>query len=218
MAVSPLAAQREAIVRVCGRLFQRELIAGQDGNVSVRLPRGRVLVTPAGLSKVDVRARDLVELRLDGTKVRGERNASSEVLVHLAAYVARPDVMAVVHAHPPTATGFAVAGVPLDYDALAELVYNVGRVPTVPYLMPGTRALAERVAEDLLTHDVVLLANHGALSVGPTLTIAHQRMESLEHAARILLVARQLGGVTRMSAEDVRALEQRRPSPPRHSQ
>ncbi len=207
-------AARRAVVRVCQRLYERGLIAGQDGNVSVRLRdsggAGFVLVTPAGVSKVDVRAQDLVILSLDGKKVGGRSKASSEVQVHLAAYSARPDVDAVIHAHPPTATGFAVAGIPLDYDALAEMVYNVGRVPTVPYGAPGSREVAELVAGALDNADVVLMANHGAVAVGPTLAIAHQRMESLEHAARILLVARQLGRVTRLTRSDVRALESAR--------
>ena len=204
------AVARRDVVRVCQRLHDRGLIAGQDGNVSVRVGADRLLVTPAGRSKVDLRAADLVELWLDGrpvTAARRGKQASSEVRVHVAAYAARPDVRAVVHAHPPTATGFAVAGHPLDYDALAEMVYNVGRVPLLPYAAPGSRELAESVASFIVSHDVVLLANHGAVAVGPSLLVAHQRMESLEHAARILLTARQLGHVTRLTADHVRALE-----------
>jgi L-fuculose-phosphate aldolase len=200
---------RRAVVQVCHRLYERGLIAGQDGNVSVRVG-ARILVTPAGASKVDVRARDLILLRMDGSKVSGRGSASSEVQVHLVAYATRPDVGAVVHAHPPTATGFAVAGVPLDYDALAELVYNVGRVPIVPYAPPGSAEVAAMVAKALDGADVVLMANHGAVAVGPSLMVAHQRMESLEHAARILLAARQLGGVTRLTRAEVRALESAR--------
>jgi L-fuculose-phosphate aldolase len=183
------------------------LIAGQDGNVSVRIAANRVLVTPAAMSKADVRTKELVKLRMDGRKVSGRLEASSEVQLHLAAYAARDDIRAVVHAHPPCATGFAVAGVLLEYDALAELVYNVGPVPLVPYLIPGSAELAQAVAKELVNHDVVLLANHGAVAVGPTVQIAHQRMESLEHAAQILLAARQIGKLTRLGESDVRALE-----------
>lgn len=193
-------AARREIVRVCRRLYESGLIAGQDGNVSVRTGRARVLMTPAGVSKVDVRAGDLVELGLDGSPSgvrKGRLRASSEAAVHLAAYRVRPDVRAVVHAHPPVATGFAVAGEALGHDALAELVYSVGRVPIVPYERPGTRELGERVAPFLEGHDVVLLANHGAVAVGPSLLVAHQRMESLEHAARILLAARLVKGSER---------------------
>ncbi|MFI5310287.1 MAG: class II aldolase/adducin family protein [Gemmatimonadales bacterium] len=189
------ATARREIVRACRRLHERGLIAGPDGNVSSRVGSDLVLVTPAGVSKVDVRAADLVELRLDGRRVRasGSRRApSTEVLVHLAAYRVRPDVRAVVHAHPPVATGFALAGESLDDGALTELVYSVGSVPLVPYAKPGTRELAEAVSRFLQGHDAALLENHGAVTVGPTLMVALQRMESLEHAARILLAARLL--------------------------
>ncbi len=205
-------ADRAGIVTVCRRLYERGLIAGQDGNVSVRGPGGRITVTPAGFSKIDVRATDLVEVRLvDGTAV-GKGRASSEVAVHLAAYLERSDVGAVVHAHPPVATGFAVTGIPLDYEALAEMVYNVGPVPLVPYVRPGTPRLGREVAKALRGANVVLLANHGAVAVGRTLEQAHQRMESLEHAARILLAARQLGTVRKLPKSEVRALEQSRES------
>ena len=186
-------ALRRAVVRVCRRLYERGLIAGQDGNVSVRLGSDRLLVTPAGRSKVDVRAGDLVELYLDGRRVTRQQSraeASSEVRVHLAAYRVRPDITAVVHAHPPVATGFATAGVALDSSALAELVYSVGQVPLVPFAAPGSDELAQRVAEFVAGHDALLLEHHGAQTVGPSLETAHQRMESLEHAARILLAAR----------------------------
>ena len=188
---------RREIVEVCRRLYDRSLIAGQDGNVSVRIAADRILVTPAGMSKVDVRAADIVELQLRGGKVKtskSDREASSEVEVHLAAYAMRPDVHAVVHAHPPVAIGFSVAGETVAHPLLAELQYGVGTVPLVPYEKPGTRALADKAAEFLRSYDVVLLEHHGAVAVAPTLLVAHQRMESLEHAACILLVARQVKG------------------------
>lgn len=184
---------RHEMVEVCRRLYERGLVAGQDGNVSVRIAADRVLVTPAGMSKVDVRASDLVELSLhDGLAVSSKkgREASSEVQLHLATYVIRVDVRAVVHAHPPVATGFSVAGEGVLHPQLAELQYGAGTVPLVPYAPPGSRELADRAAQCLRTHDVVLLEHHGAVAVGPGLFAAHQRMESLEHAARILLVAR----------------------------
>lgn len=201
-----LAIRRE-IVAVCRRLHERGLIAGQDGNVSVRLPGGRVLVTPAGMSKVDVGVNDLVELSLDGTPRRGAPRASSEVRMHLRIYQRRPDVMAVVHAHPPTATGFAVAGEGLVACVLPEVIFQVGQVPLLAYATPGTDALADSFEPYVRTHDAFLLANHGATTVGPTLLLAHQRMESLEHAARILLTARLLGRVNTLSARDVESLE-----------
>lgn len=200
-------ATRREIVAVCRRLYERGLIAGQDGNVSVRLPGARVLVTPAGKSKVDVGVNDLVELSLDGTPRRGAPRPSSEVRMHLRIYQRRPDVMAVVHAHPPTATGFAVAGEGLVACVLPEVIFQVGQVPLLPYATPGTDALADSFEPYVRTHDAFLLANHGATTVGPTLLLAHQRMESLEHAARILLTARLLGRVNTLSADDVQSLE-----------
>lgn len=202
MPAPSLRASRDAIVRVCRRLYAAGLIAGQDGNVSVRLPGDRILVTPAGMSKADLRASDLVELSLDGKRRAGKREPSSEVAVHLEIYAGRPDVGAVVHAHPPTATGFAVAGETLPPNALPELVYTVGPVGLVPYERPGTTKLARRFRPLLAGHNAWLMANHGAVTAGPTLLVAHQRMESLEHAAKILLVARTLGRVVPLPVEE----------------
>ena len=201
---------RLEVVRVCRRLYDRGLIAGGEGNVSVRIGRDRLLVTPAGMSKVDVRPEDLVEIDLGGRRVRGTQRASTEIAVHLRIYERRPDVGAVVHAHPPTATGFAVAGESLVECVLPEVIFTVGSVPLVPYAMPGTPALADRFEPFVGSHDAFLMANHGATTVGPTLTIAHQRMESIEQAARILLTARLLGRVTTLSGDDVRALTEAR--------
>lgn len=200
------AALADAVVTVCRRLYERGLIAGQDGNVSVRLDDGRVLVTPAGLSKIDVTPDDLVVVTAAGEHVAGARRASSELGMHLRIYAMRADVGAVVHAHPPTATGFAVAGESFMADVLPEIIFQLGRVPLVPYATPGTPSVAEGLAPYIPRHDAYLLANHGATTVGGTLLVAHQRMESLEHAARILLAARQLGRVTALTPEQAEAL------------
>jgi L-fuculose-phosphate aldolase len=198
------------ILRVCRRLYSAGLIAGQDGNVSVRLSRTRVLVTCAGLCKVDLTPGDLVELDLDGTTHSGSGTASSEVGMHLLIYRRRPDVHAIVHAHPPVATGFGVAGLDFMGDELPETILHLGGVPLVPYAMPGTAALADALDLFLAHHDAFLLANHGATTLGSTLVQAHQRMESLEHAARILLTARTLGRVNALSPQDGDALRSAR--------
>lgn len=203
-------ALRREVVTVCRRLWERGLIAGPDGNVSVRLAPDRILVTPAGLSKVDVRPEDLLEVGLDGRRSRGSGRASSELGMHLRIYARRPDVQAVVHAHPPTATGFAVAGEGFMACVLPEVIFQVGWVPLVPYATPGTEALADRFDPFIPEHDAFLMANHGATTVGPSLRIAHQRMESLEQAARIVLTARLLGRVNTLSADEVRALVEAR--------
>jgi L-fuculose-phosphate aldolase len=199
-------AVRQEIVEVCRRLYERGLIAGQDGNVSVRVADDRVLVTPAGMSKVDVRPDDLVEVTLAGERLRGYRQPSSEVSVHLRIYARRSDVRAVVHAHPPTATGFAVAGEGFDGNVLPEVIFLLGPVPLVPYETPGTAALADRFEPFIGAHDAFLMANHGAVTVGPSLLAAHQRMESLEQAARIVLTARLLGRVNVLSPAQVAEL------------
>ena len=191
---------------MCRRLYERGLIAGPDGNVSVRLGADRVIVTPSGMSKVDVTAADLVEVTLTGEPCGGGGRPSSEVAVHLRIYARRADVGAVVHAHPPVATGFAVAGEGFEATVLPELIYQVGRVPLLPYETPGTTALAERFDPYLIDHDAFLMANHGAVTVGSSLLVAHQRMESLEHAARILLTARLLGRVNELPPASVAEL------------
>lgn len=201
---------REEIVRVCQRLWQAGLIAGPDGNVSVRLPDGNVLVTPSGLSKVDVRPEQLAVLTPEGAHVAGPLHASSEVRMHLRVYRRRADVHAVVHAHPPTATAFAVAGEDFMAPVLPEVIFQMGGVPLVPYATPGTDAVPDGLEPFLDRHDACLLANHGATTLGATLREAHQRMESLEHAARIIAAARGLGRVNALTAEQARVLYEAR--------
>jgi L-fuculose-phosphate aldolase len=191
----------------CRQLAERGLIAGQDGNVSVRLSPTRVLVTPAGLLKSQLSAGDMVQVDLAGKKRGGRRNPTSELDLHLRFLRRRPDIGSVVHAHPPTATGFSVAGEGFDRFVLPELILLVGRVPLVPYGTPGTPELGQRVEPFIADHDALLLANHGAVTVGPTLEAAWIRMESLEHAARILFVARAVGRVNELTSEQVARLQ-----------
>jgi len=195
-----------AIVRVCRRLYERGLVAGPDGNVSVRLHDGSILVTPSGMSKVDVAPEDLVLVTSEGAVRDGRRAPSSELRMHLRIYERRADALAVVHAHPPTATGFAVAGESFVAPVLPEVILQMGEVPIVRYATPGTAAFADSFDPYLEHHNAFLLANHGATTIGRTLALAHQRMESLEHAARIILTARMLGRVNQLSATDVEAL------------
>ena len=199
-------AARREIVRICRRLYERGLIAGPDGNVSVRLSHDRILITPAGMSKVDVTEQDLVEIAMDGEPRRGSGHPSSEAGMHLRVYRHRPDVHAVVHAHPPIATGFAVAGESFSQCVLPEMILQMGSVPLVPYATPGSEEVADLCEPYLREHNALLLANHGATTMGSTLTLAHQRMESLEHTAHVVLVARLLGRVNTLSADAVQAL------------
>ncbi|MGQ0639292.1 MAG: class II aldolase/adducin family protein [Gemmatimonadaceae bacterium] len=200
---------RRQVVAVCRRLYERGLIAGTDGNVSVRTGRQAMMITPAGLSKVDVGADDLVDVRWDGARARATRGAraSTELAMHVRLYRRREDVGAVVHAHPPMATAFAVAGVPLPTDVLPEMIYQLGNIAYVPFVIPGTEELADAMEPFISEHDVFLFSNHGATTVGATLSVAHQRMESLEHGARIVWAARELGEVRTVPARAVETLQ-----------
>ena len=194
----------------CRQLAERGLLAGQDGNLSVRIGAERVLVTPTGVLKALLGPDDMVEVDLAGRTLRGARNPTSELDLHLRILRRRPDVGAVVHAHPPTATGFAVAGEGFDAPVLPELIFQVGRVPLVPYGTPGTPELGDRLEPFIGGHDALLLANHGAVTMGPTLDAAWIRMESLVHEARILFAARTLGRVTELSRDAALRLDELR--------
>jgi L-fuculose-phosphate aldolase len=195
------AAAARLMVQCCRQLAARGLIAGRDGNLSVRLARDRVLVTPAGMIKSLVKPSDMVEVDGRGRKRRGRRNPTSELDLHLRILRLRPDVGAVVHAHPPVATGFASVGEGFDTFVLPELIFLVGAVPLVPYGTPGTTELGDRVEAVIGGHHALLLANHGAVTLGKTLEEAWIRMESLEHGARILLAARLLGRVKELTPD-----------------
>jgi L-fuculose-phosphate aldolase len=191
----------------CRRLAQIGLIAGRDGNISTRASADRILVTPTGVLKHRLAAGDMVEVDWTGRRRWGRRNPTSELDLHLRILRCRGDVGAVVHAHPPAATAFALAGEELASFALPELIFLVGPVPLVPFGMPGTPELADRIEPFLEGHAALLLANHGAVTLGRTLEEAWVRMETLEHAARILLGARQLGRVTELNPDAVAQLE-----------
>jgi L-fuculose-phosphate aldolase len=203
------AALRSDIVEVGRRLWLRGFVASNDGNISVRLGPDRLLMTPASVSKGFMSAEMMVVTDLDGRVVEAApgRTPSSEALMHLVAYRERPDVGAVVHAHPPLSTGFAVAGIPLDRAVLAEVVTTLGAIPIADYGTPSTRELADTVAPLVRAHDGLLLANHGALALGKDLFAAYYKMETIEHFAQISLVARQLGREHLLSREEVDRLQ-----------
>jgi L-fuculose-phosphate aldolase len=167
----------------------------------------RLLTTPKGVSKGFMTPDMMVTTDLEGGKIAGNREPSSEILMHLVVYHNRPDVKAVVHAHPPTATGFAVAGIPLDRAVLAEVVTTLGSIPIADYGTPSTQDLADAVKKYIKAHDGLLLANHGALTVAGELFAAYYKMETIEHFARISLVARLLGRERLLSREEVLRLQ-----------
>jgi L-fuculose-phosphate aldolase len=198
---------RADIVEIGRRLHTRGYVASNDGNISVRLSADRLLTTPKGVSKGDMEPGMMVVTDMTGRKLAGDREPSSELLMHLAVYRRRPDVNAVVHAHPPVATGFAVAGIPLDRAVLAEVVTTLGAIPIAEYGTPSTHELADAVERYIGAHDGLLLANHGAITACRTLFSAYYKMETVEHFARISLVARLLGREHLLSREEVTRLQ-----------
>jgi L-fuculose-phosphate aldolase len=204
-----IARLRADVVEVGRRLWTRGFVASNDGNISVRLGPDRLLMTPASVSKGFMAPDMMVVTDLDGRLVEGSpgRTPSSEIQMHLVVYRERADVGAVVHAHPPLSTGFAVAGIPLDRAVLAEVVTTLGSIPIAEYGTPSTRELADAVAPYVRMHDGLLLANHGALALGRDLFAAYYKMETIEHFARISLVARLLGREHVLSREEVTRLQ-----------
>ncbi len=198
---------RADVVEVGRRLHARGFVASNDGNVSVRVGDDRLVTTPTGVSKGFMTPDMLVTTDLSGRKLAGDREPSSELPMHLAVYEQRPEARAVVHAHPPTATGFAVAGIALDRAVLAEVVTTLGSIPIADYGTPSTSELADAVRRHVRAHDGLLLANHGALTVAADLFAAYYKMETVEHFARISLVARQLGREHLLSREEVNRLQ-----------
>ena len=198
---------RADIVEVGRRLYARGYTASNDGNISVKLDAGRLLMTPKSVCKGFMEPSMMCITDAEGRKLAGDRDPSSEMLMHLEVYRQRPDVQAVVHAHPPIATGFAVAGIPLDRAVLAEVVTTLGSVPIADYATPSTMELPEAVRKYVRAHDGMLLANHGALTVGADLFSSYYKMETIEHFAKISFVARTLGGERLLSREEVERLQ-----------
>ena len=201
---------RADIVEVGRRMYARGYTASNDGNISVRLGSDRLLMTPKSVCKGFMTPDMMCVTDLEGRKLQGERDPSSEMLMHLEVYRQRPDVAAVVHAHPPTATGFAVAGIPLDRAVLAEVLTTLGSIPIAEYATPSTRELPDAVRKYIKAHDGMLLANHGALTVGADLFGAYYKMETVEHFAKISLVARLLGRENLIAREEVLRLQELR--------
>ena len=201
---------RNEIVRYGRMLHERGFSAARDGNLSCRLNATSMLITPSGLSKGMLEAEDIVLADMCGRKLEGRHCVSSEVEMHVLIYATRPDVGGICHAHPPTATGFAVAGIAMDEPVLAETAVMLGPVPLAPYATPGTRELAHSLEPFVTDHDAILMSNHGVVCSGPDLLQAYLNLELVEQTARILLVVRQLGGPHALTPEQVERLRKMR--------
>jgi len=185
---------RQNIVEVGRMVYAKGWVAANDGNISIRLDQNRILATPTGISKGMMQPDDLIICDLNGDKIEGRRERTSEIAMHTTVYRLRPDVQAVVHSHPPVSTGFAVAGKALNLAILPEVVIGLGCVPLAEYGLPGTPALTEGMLPYIPKYDALLMANHGAVCYGEDVFKAYFKMETLEHVARITLVAEMLGG------------------------
>ena len=184
---------RVEIVRYGQMLHQRGFVAAMDGNLSVRLDSERILVTPTCLSKGAMKPADMVVVDMDGNRVSGRRHVTSEIGMHLLIYRMRPDIKAIVHAHPHTATGFAAAGIPLTEPLVCEVVMGLGCIPLARYGTPGTSELGQTLEPYVPHYDAILMSNHGVVTYGDTLEHAYMKMETVEHFAEIALVTHLLG-------------------------
>ena len=194
---------RADLIRVCRLIYDRGWVAMNDGNVSIRLDDDRILCTPTAVSKGFVELEDVIVCDMQGCKVSGRRECTSEIAMHITIYTMRPDVRSVVHAHPPVATGFATAGRALDKALLPEVVIQLGAVPLASYGLPGTPALSDGMLPWIPQYDALLLENHGCTAYGRDVWEAFFRMEMVEHFARITFVAEMLGGAKALPREEV---------------
>ena len=194
---------RNDLIHFCSLMYQKDLISSTDGNSSIKVSEDRILITPSGLHKGFLKEDDLVVCDLQGKKVSGKNKPSSEINTHLSVYRQRPDVLAVVHAHPPTCIAFTVAGLELETEALPEVILALGKVPIVPYSTPSSQDSGYAIQGIIENYDALILSHHGTVTVGKTLFQAFDRLEKLEHAARVLYLAHQLGGVKKLSKDEV---------------
>jgi len=197
---------RQEIIHVGRRVYERGYVASNDGNISARIDENRILITPTGVSKGFMDPQDLVIIDLNGKLLSGQKKPSSELFMHLQIYKERPDINSVCHAHPPYATGYAVAGLPLDQCILPEVIIALCSIPLIEYGTPGTEEFYKPVLKVLQDFDAFLLANHGALTIGKDVINAYHKMETLEHFAHITFVAQRLGHTTKLNPEQVKKL------------
>src|SRR6185503_18461978 len=197
---------RAELTRFCHLIYEKGYVASTDGNISVRLPDGHIMCTPTICNKGFVRPEDMVIIDIHGKRVKGERKASSEIAMHLLIYEMRPDAKAVVHAHPQAATAYAAAGIPLNKALISEVVLALGCIPLAEYGTPGTPELTDQLRPFIKNFDALLMANHGVVTYGVDLEDAFNRMDTVEHFAKISLYTKILGKERLLSNENVEKL------------
>jgi L-fuculose-phosphate aldolase len=194
---------RQDIVDIGRLVYQKGWVAANDGNITIRLDRDRILATPTGISKGMMHVDDFIIVDHQGVKIEGRRECTSEIMMHCTIYSMRPDIHSVVHAHPPVATGFATAGRSLNLALLPEVIIGLGCVPLAAYGLPGTPALTEPMLPYIPKYDAIMMGNHGAVCYGEDVYKAFFKMETVEHFARISLVAELLGGANVLPKTEV---------------
>ena len=209
MSVDPaleIARLETEIVEVCHRMYERRLIVAQDGNVSVRIAEDEMLITRSGICKGEMTPADVLRIDFDGKVISGAGKPSSESFMHIACYEERPDIAAIVHAHPPTAVAFTLAGRTLAQCVIPEVVLSIGAVPTLPYTTPTTMDIPNAIRRVVRHADALMLERHGSVCVGSTAKDAYFKLETIEHAAEITLKAQQLGRVKTLPPEEIQRL------------
>ncbi|WP_138263279.1 class II aldolase/adducin family protein [[Clostridium] hylemonae] len=197
---------KELICDIGRRMYTNGFVAANDGNITVKVNESEYLTTPTGISKGYLRPEMITKVNEKGEVLEGEYKPSSEVKVHLRVYAERGDAGAVVHAHPPYATTFAVAHMPLDSYILPEAVYGLGAVPVVPYAQPSTQALADGLIPYLQDYDAFILENHGTVTIGQDLIKAYYKTETLEYNAKITYMTKLLGVSHELPREEIEKL------------
>jgi L-fuculose-phosphate aldolase len=196
---------RREIVRVGKLMYERSYVVSSDGNISIRLDDDRIVATPTMTCKGRMTEESLAITDLNG-KPLSDKRASSELAMHLLIYHERPDVRAVCHAHPPHGTAFAVAGIAIDQPILSEVILTLGCVPLAEYGTPSTEELTEAMRPLIKHHNALLMANHGAVAYGADIWQSFDRLETLEHTAKIAILARMLGGPRNLPADSIEKL------------
>jgi L-fuculose-phosphate aldolase len=198
------------MISIGQRLYNRKYIVGSEGNISCRINQEKILVTRSGACKGEMREDDIIPIDLSGKVLKKEVRPSSEIQLHLAVYRERPDVKAVIHAHPPVAVSLTLAGIPLDQPYLPECILLLGSVPTADYARPSTDQVPASIEEYIRKTDILLLTRHGSVTVGKNLKEAFQKLEILENTARIVWLAKQVGNPLPMALEEVKEIQKLR--------
>ena len=198
--------QKNELIKFCHKVHEEGFVAATDGNLSLRMPDGTIFITASGKRKCDITSDDICHTTLGGELLFSKKKYSTESKLHFHIYKNRPEINAVIHCHPPTATAFASSNKTLDLPVLPEIILTLGRIPLCQYATPSTDAVHNSLNDAIGYANVFLLQNHGAVAIGRTIEEAYNRMEKLEHYAKVMMNAEQLGGAKQLSREQIEEL------------